>query len=134
MARWTPSSFPGKLGRAIPTSGRLPAGSDAPWYNLAAVMANVAASTARIWLETAVLLVGLRDPRLLAKQLATVDRLGGGRVLLGVSAGWLTEEFEAPKIHREAGTSADGRRRALHKKAVLEQPVGLRLRILHAGP
>jgi len=40
-------------------------------------MANVAASTAKIWLETAVLLAGLRDPRVLAKQLATVDRLAG---------------------------------------------------------
>lgn len=47
-----------------------------------------AASTKRIRLGTGVLLVAQRDPIVLAKQVATLDRLSGGRVTLGIGFGW----------------------------------------------
>nr|WP_009476037.1 TIGR03619 family F420-dependent LLM class oxidoreductase [Rhodococcus sp. JVH1]EJI98273.1 luciferase-like monooxygenase [Rhodococcus sp. JVH1] len=60
-----------------------------PW----AVHAAIAASTTRIRLGTAVYLAPLRHPLLTARTTITVQELSGGRVLLGVGAGWLEEEF-----------------------------------------
>jgi probable F420-dependent oxidoreductase len=53
----------------------------------------VAAVTTRIKLGTGICLVIQRDPILLAKEVASVDRLSGGRFLFGVGAGWLREEI-----------------------------------------
>jgi len=53
----------------------------------------VGASTTRLRLATGVLLIPQHDPILLAKQVATLDLLSAGRVLLGVGAGWNREEM-----------------------------------------
>lgn len=58
-------------------------------------MAMAAAATERVRIGVAILLAGLRNPLVLAKQIATLDMLSAGRVELGVGAGWLIEEFEA---------------------------------------
>jgi len=55
-------------------------------------LAAAAAVTRRIALGTGVLLVAQHDPIVLAKQLATLDCLAGGRVVLGVGYGWNREE------------------------------------------
>ena len=60
-----------------------------------AVLAAVAASTSRIALGTAVYVAALRHPLLTARTTITVQELSGGRLILGVGAGWLAEEFEA---------------------------------------
>src|SRR4051794_18464470 len=52
-----------------------------------------AAVTERLRLSTGVCLVVERDPIVLAKEVATLDVLSGGRVLLGVGAGWNAEEL-----------------------------------------
>lgn len=62
-------------------------------YESLAVLAYVAAVTDRIRLGTSVIVVGLRDPVLLAKQVATIDRLSGGRMTLGIGLGWDAEQF-----------------------------------------
>ncbi len=55
----------------------------------------VAAVTERIHLGTGILILPQRNPLVLAKELATLDALAGGRVELGIGVGWLKEEFEA---------------------------------------
>ena len=61
----------------------------------AVVMGAVAASTSEIKLGTSVLVAPYRHPLSDARQFATVDVLAAGRLLFGVGAGWMAEEFEA---------------------------------------
>src|SRR5262245_45785514 len=60
-----------------------------PWISLA----TVAQATSRIRLSTAVALPVESDPITLAKQIATLDHLSGGRVTLGAGFGWNTDEL-----------------------------------------
>ncbi len=69
--------------------------TDTPYLEALVVLAAAAAVTERVQLGTASLVLPQRNPVLLAKQVATVDAMSGGRVVLGVGAGWLREEFEA---------------------------------------
>ena len=58
-------------------------------------MAYVAGVTTRIKLATGILILPQHNPVISAKQIATLDHLSGGRILLGIGVGWLKEEFEA---------------------------------------
>lgn len=64
-------------------------------YEPLVTLAYLAARTERIRLGTSVLVLPMRDPFVLAKQVATLDRLSGGRFTLGVGVGWAREEFAA---------------------------------------
>jgi probable F420-dependent oxidoreductase len=57
-------------------------------------LARASALTQTIKLGTGICLVPERNPLLLAKEIATLDRLSGGRFLFGIGAGWLREETE----------------------------------------
>lgn len=69
--------------------------ADTPYYDCLVAMAAIATATERAAIATAVLVLPLRHPVVLAKQVASLDAMSGGRVVLGVGAGWLAEEFEA---------------------------------------
>lgn len=56
-------------------------------------LAAIAASTSTLKLGTGVCLVAQHDPIVLAKQVASLDHISGGRVLFGVGAGWNVEEM-----------------------------------------
>lgn len=58
-------------------------------------MTHVAARTERLRFTTGVLILPQRNPLVLAKQVATMDYLSGGRIELGIGVGWLEEEFDA---------------------------------------
>jgi probable F420-dependent oxidoreductase len=59
------------------------------------LMAALAQATSRVEIGTAVLVIPYRHPLLLAKMLATIDQIAGGRVILGAGVGWLRDEFGA---------------------------------------
>lgn len=61
----------------------------------AVVMGAVAVSTSRLKLGTSVLIAPYRNPLSDARQFATIDHLSNGRVLFGIGAGWMQEEFDA---------------------------------------
>lgn len=64
------------------------------FYEPLVVLAAAAGVTRRIRLATATIVLPLREPVFLAKQVATLDRFCGGRVILGVGTGAYREEFE----------------------------------------
>ncbi|MEZ5383558.1 MAG: LLM class F420-dependent oxidoreductase [Microthrixaceae bacterium] len=76
-------------------SGRMPGGDDSPIPDPLIWLSYLAAVTSRIKLATGILILPQRNPVVLAKELATLDSLSGGRVELGIGVGWLEEEFDA---------------------------------------
>jgi probable F420-dependent oxidoreductase len=59
------------------------------------LLSAIAASTTSVRLGTYVLAVPLRNPALLAKMAETLDEVSGGRVILGIGAGWNEPEFHS---------------------------------------
>jgi F420-dependent oxidoreductase-like protein len=57
------------------------------------MLAAVAAITHRVELGTLVTPIGFRNPALLAKMVATIDQIAGGRVIVGLGCGWYEQEF-----------------------------------------
>ena len=76
-------------------SGRLPSGEGTVFPDPLIWLAFVAAQTSTLRLGTGILIVPQRNPLVLAKELATLDSLSGGRMVLGAGIGWLEEEFQA---------------------------------------
>ncbi|MGW0045089.1 LLM class F420-dependent oxidoreductase [Rhodococcus sp. NPDC003348] len=66
-----------------------------------AALGALAVATDKIRLGTAVLANGFRHPAILAKDAATIDVLSGGRLELGVGAGWMKDEFDKAGIEYE---------------------------------
>lgn len=75
--------------------GKMPGGDAVSITDPLIWMTWVAAVTSRIRVATGILILPQRNPVTLAKELATLDRLSGGRVDLGIGVGWLEEEFDA---------------------------------------
>jgi alkanesulfonate monooxygenase SsuD/methylene tetrahydromethanopterin reductase-like flavin-dependent oxidoreductase (luciferase family) len=76
--------------------------ADAPW-DAWSVLAAAAAITSRVTLGPLVTPVGFYNPAVLAKKAATVDEISGGRLVLGLGAGWNEVEFRGygvPYDHR----------------------------------
>jgi probable F420-dependent oxidoreductase len=94
---------------AIPR--RLASAMSTVWYDPVATLAFLAGATERVRLLSHVAVVGLRHPLLTAKQYATLDHLGGGRLILGVGAGHVPEEFAALGVDFE------------HRGAVLDESI-----------
>jgi len=64
-----------------------------PWPDPFVAIGAMAAVTSRLRFLTSILVLPLRSPLLVAKAAATAAALSGGRVTLGVGAGWMREEF-----------------------------------------
>lgn len=87
-----PASYPytadGKPGIAVST----------PLFDPWIQMSFLAGATTTLRFGTAVYILPLRHPLITARALVTLDRLTGGRVILGAGSGWLKEEFDAVNL------------------------------------
>ena len=72
----------------------LEAGARGPW-EVWTSLAAIAASTSTIRLGPLVASTSFHSPAMLAKQAATVDAISGGRLILGLGAGWNRREYDA---------------------------------------
>ncbi|MEU6419605.1 LLM class F420-dependent oxidoreductase [Streptomyces spiralis] len=90
----------------FPEHTHIPSGRETPWpsgeelpqeyahcLSPVVAMASAATATARIRIGTAICLVAQHDPIMLAKEIASIDLISGGRVMLGAGAGWNREEM-----------------------------------------
>ena len=92
-----------------------------------AMLGWLAAATERVGIGTSVLVLPYRDPVVVAKAAGTADWLSGGRVTLGVGAGWLEPEFAALGIpFAQRGARTDAALRAI--RACWAEEGGLRAR------
>jgi len=64
------------------------------FYEPFTLLSYISAVTTTISLGTSVIILPYRNPVVIAKQIATLDVLSGGRVIFGVGPGWMKEEFE----------------------------------------
>jgi len=88
--------------------GAIAVPAQADWLDPMVALGFAAAASSRITVATGVLLLPEHNPVIVAKQAASLDRLSGGRLTLGVGVGWSREEFDAlgvPFEHRAARTA-----------------------------
>lgn len=78
--------------------GRASWPTDTPYFDAVVAMTAIGAATTTARIGTAALVLPQREPVVLAKQLASLDVLTGGRLELGVGVGWLAEEFAALNV------------------------------------
>ena len=76
-------------------TGRWPLPTDCEIPDPLELLSFLAARTERIGLSTGILIASVHHPLMLAKRLATIDVLSGGRMRLGVGVGWMREELDA---------------------------------------
>jgi len=98
------------------------------FYDSVLTLTWAAAFTKRIGLGTSVLVLPMRHPLPLAKELATLQNLSGGRLILGAGVGWLEAEFAALGVpFRERGRRMD-EGIAMMRAVWSEDPVSFRSR------
>jgi len=90
-------------------SGRIPAPDQMPIPDPLVWLAYAAAVTKKLRLATGIVILPQRHPLYVAKEVATLDVLSNGRLILGIGIGWLEEEFDALGIPFEerAGRTAE---------------------------
>jgi len=95
---WLPEHlvFPLEIsGQLVPGEDHPPVPPTVPVYDVAAYLGFLAGQTSRVRLGTFVYLLGIRHPFVGARAFATLDVISGGRVEVGIGAGWLRTEWTA---------------------------------------
>ncbi len=78
------------------------------WLDSLMTLSHVAAITEHVRLGTSILILPLRQPAVLAKEIATLHHLSGERYIFGIGVGWYGPEFEACGVHKsERGARTD---------------------------
>jgi alkanesulfonate monooxygenase SsuD/methylene tetrahydromethanopterin reductase-like flavin-dependent oxidoreductase (luciferase family) len=85
--------YPPEPGSTAPT--QLPVGRRPGLFDPLLTCQALASHTTTLRVGTAIVLLPLRHPLLLAREISTLDHFAGGRIELGVGVGWLQEEFAA---------------------------------------
>ncbi len=105
---------------AIPA---FPLATETPMLDTTVALTWVAAHTKRLRLASGIILVPLRNPAVLAKELASIDAISAGRLIIGVGAGWLEPEFRALGVPMERrGEHMDDALRAMRALWTMEHP------------
>jgi probable F420-dependent oxidoreductase len=117
----------------LPEHTHIPASRRSPWpgggplpreywssYDPFVALMAAGAATRRLRLGTGICLVIERDPIVTAKEVATLDRLSGGRVLFGIGGGWNAEEME------DHGTRFKSRWRVLRERVLAMKEIWTR--------
>ncbi len=105
---------------AVPLEQKMPYGTT---YEALSTLAYLAATTSRIRVGSSAIIIPLRNPVVVAKQAATIDRFSNGRLILGIGFGWLEAEFRYLKAdfkHRYSAVQAGVR---LMRAMWLEDPI-----------
>jgi probable F420-dependent oxidoreductase len=108
-------------------SGETPFGPDEGFLDAFVTLAAIAGATERITLGTSVLVVPMREPLQMAKAIATLDVLSGGRVALGIGSGWWVEEFDA------LGAQFEARGRRMDEQLAIMRALWRDGRLSHSG-
>jgi probable F420-dependent oxidoreductase len=89
--------FPHEVRSRYPfaADGRVTWPVDVDYLEPVVALSAITSTTSTAELGTSVLILPMRNPVMFAKQAACIDVLSGGRLVVGVGAGWLREEFEA---------------------------------------
>ncbi|MBN9511252.1 MAG: TIGR03619 family F420-dependent LLM class oxidoreductase [Alphaproteobacteria bacterium] len=105
-------------------TGEFPQGARGARHEQLTAMMFVAAKTSRLRLVSSVMVVPHRPAVLTAKMLSTIDVLSGGRLTVGIGAGWLKEEFEALGLppYAERGAVTDEYIRVFHELWTKDDP------------
>ncbi len=115
-------------------SGKIPGSEDVPIPDPLSHLAFAAAITSRIKLGTGVLILPQRHPLYVAKEVASIDVLSNGRVLLGIGSGWLSEEFDSLGLDfHQRGKRTDEAIQSLHS-LWRENPSGFHGKHFNFGP
>lgn len=78
-----------------------PAPADFPVLDPVLALAHAAAHTRKVKLGTGIIILPQRNPLVLAKEIASLDRLSNGRMIFGIGSGYLRPEFEALNVEFE---------------------------------
>lgn len=113
---------------------KYPATYDQPVCECVTTMTWLSAHTTRVKVGSLVIVVPQRNPWILARQLATLDYMNGGRTILGAGIGWLREEFEALGMPFEARGARTEEAFRLMRTLWTEHPMRFEGRFHEAGP
>jgi probable F420-dependent oxidoreductase len=105
-----------------------PLAPETPLLDTVVSLTWIAAHTKRLRIASGIIVLPQRNPLLLAKELASVDVVSGGRLIIGVGAGWLEPEFKALGVPMQGrGERMDDILRAMRAIWTVDKPE-------HQGP
>ncbi len=106
-----------------PAIPEFPLAAETPMLDTTVALTWIAAHTRRLRLGSGIILLPFRNPAVLAKELASLDVVSGGRLIVGVGAGWLEPEFQALCVPMERrGVRMDDTLRAMRALWTMEHP------------
>lgn len=106
-----------------PSLPSFPLAPDTPMLDTIVALTWIAAHTKRVRIASGIIVLPLRNPLLLAKELVTLDVVSGGRLIIGVGAGWMEAEFKALGVPMEKrGERMDDALRAMRAIWTMEHP------------